>query len=377
MRICITGNLGYIGPCVIQHLRAANPDATLVGIDTGYFAGCLLDPLHYPESVPDVQYYADVRTLPEEMFAGVDAVVHLAALSNDPLGSRFAEATGEINHLATVEVAKKARQAGVRSFVFASSCSVYGLAGTMARTEESEVNPLTAYAKSKVHAEIDLAELATDDFVVTCLRFATACGASPRLRLDLVINDFVASAVAVGQIRILSDGTPWRPLIAVRDMARAIEWAALHRTAGEGGACLVLNAGSDSWNWQVRDLAAAVAEAIPGTQISINSDAPPDSRSYRVDFGLFRSLAPGFQPQSTLMGTIAELKLVLERAKFSDTNFRQSRLVRLHVLSSLTEDGLLDVGKPGPIRYPLTATDSQSRGAALDPQEVLSVPARA
>lgn len=377
MRICITGNLGYIGPCVIQHLRTAYPAATLVGVDTGYFAGCLLDPLQYPESVPDTQYFADVRNLPEGLFKGADAVIHLAALSNDPLGSRFAEATGEINHLATVEVARQAKRAGVRSFVFASSCSVYGLSGSAPRSEESEVNPLTAYAKSKVDAEGDLAELADDQFVVTCLRFATACGASPRLRLDLVVNDFVASAVAVGQIRILSDGTPWRPLIAVSDMARAMEWAALHRTASQGGKCLVLNVGSDAWNWQVRDLAAAVAEAIPGTDISINSDAQPDGRSYRVDFGLFRSLAPDHQPQSTLRSTIKGIQRVLERASFSDTNFRQSRFVRLHVLSSLTEAGLLDIRQCGPIRYRESSTDAQpekTRGAA---EPALSVPARA
>jgi nucleoside-diphosphate-sugar epimerase len=350
MKFCVTGNLGYIGPCVIEHLRTAYPTATLVGLDTGFFAGCLLDPLHYPEYLPDLQYFADVRTLPVGIFDGVDAVIHLAALSNDPLGNRFSETTSEINHRATIEVARQAKRAGARSFVFASSCSVYGLSGDTARSERSAVNPLTAYAKSKVRAEEDLGELAGDDFVVTCLRFATACGASPRLRLDLVLNDFVASAVSTGEIRILSDGSPWRPLIDVRDMALAAEWAALCRTADEGGRFLVLNVGSNEWNWQVRDLAASVASAFPGTKVSINSDAQPDARSYRVDFGLFRSLAKLHQPQCTLAGTIMELKMVLERAGFRDAGFRQSRFVRLHVLSTLTSEGLLDITRPGALR---------------------------
>ena len=297
MKICVTGNLGYIGPCVMEHLRTVYPTAALVGLDTGFFAGCLLDPLHYPEYLPDLQYFADVRALPGGVFDGVDAVIHLAALSNDPLGNRFSEPTSEINHQATIEVARQAKRAGARSFVLASSCSVYGLSGDAARSERSEVNPLTAYAKSKVRAEADLAELACESFVVTCLRFATACGASPRLRLDLVLNDFVASAVSTGEIRILSDGTPWRPLIAVRDMARAAEWAALCRTAVDGGRFLIVNVGSDDWNWQVRELATAVAAAFPGTRVSVNSDAQPDARSYRVDFGLFRSLAANHQPQ--------------------------------------------------------------------------------
>jgi nucleoside-diphosphate-sugar epimerase len=360
MRICITGNLGYVGPCVTEHLRSAYPAATVVGLDTGFFAGCLLDPLHYPECLPDVQYFADVRALPAGVFDGVDAVIHLAALSNDPLGNRFTEATSEINHRASIEVARQARRAGARSFVFASSCSVYGLSGHVPRSERSEVNPLTAYAKSKVRAEADLAQLADEGFVVTCLRFATACGASPRLRLDLVLNDFVASAVTTGEVRILSDGTPWRPLIAVRDMARAAEWAALCRTADDGGAFLVLNVGSDEWNCQVRELATAVASAFPGTRLIINTDAQPDARSYRVDFGLFRSLAERYQPQCTLAGTIADLKAVLERASFKDANFRQSRFVRLHALSTLTSGGLLDITQPGSL-WPFTPQKLDSK----------------
>ena len=169
------------------------------------------------------------------------------------------------------------------------------------------VNPLTAYARSKVASEKSLAELAGPDFIVTCLRFATACGASPRLRLDLVLNDFVASAVTSGVIKILSDGTPWRPLIDVEDMARAFDWA-IDRSASNGGEFLVVNAGSNVWNYQIRELAEAVANAVPGATVEINKNAAPDKRSYRVDFSLFESLAPDHQPQVTLEQAIAELK---------------------------------------------------------------------
>ena len=336
MKVLIAGNMGYIGPVVVQHLRSLYPEATIVGVDTGYFAGCLLDPFVFPESSVDLQYFADIRSMPDDALDGVDAVIDLAALSNDPLGDRFSELTLDVNFRAAVSLAKRAKAAGARSFVFASSCSVYGLAADGTRTETSPVNPLTAYARSKVAAEMALAEIAGPDFLITCLRFATACGASPRLRLDLVLNDFVANAVACREIRILSDGTPWRPLIAVRDMARAIEWAALSRDASAGPQ-VVVNVGSDDWNWQIRDLAEAVAGAVPGTTVLIAPDGQPDARSYRVDFGLFRSLAPRHQPAASLLDTITDLKDALESVGFRDTGFRRSRFSRLHVLTTLFE----------------------------------------
>ena len=339
--ILITGNMGYIGPCVAEHLRREHPGARLSGFDSGFFATNLLDSRVLPECVLDAQYFGDVRNMPAAAFEGVDAVVHLAAISNDPMGNAYERVTEEINHRGTMAVARAARAAGVHHFVFASSCSVYGFAEDGARTESSSVNPLTAYARSKVASEHELAGLATDDFIVTCLRFATACGASPRLRLDLVLNDFVAGAITSGSIRILSDGTPWRPLIAVDDMARAIDWAVL-RPASNGGAALVVNAGSNEWNYQIRELAEAVAQAIPGTGVEINTNAAPDKRSYKVDFSLFASLAPRHQPCVTLPAAIAGLKKVLESSGFSDGNFRQSRYMRLNMLSHLTGGGLLD-----------------------------------
>ena len=225
MKILITGNMGYIGPCLVNHLRSCYPEATLVGIDMGYFATCLSNSEILPECKADIQYFGDVRKIREDILKDVDAIVHLSAISNDPMGKTFENVTMDINHLASVELAKKAKEMGVKAFVFASSCSMYGSAEDSARTEESSLNPLTAYARSKVFTERDIEKIADDGFKVTSLRFSTACGMSPRLRLDLVLNDFVAGAIASKQITILSDGTPWRPLINVKDMARAIEWA--------------------------------------------------------------------------------------------------------------------------------------------------------
>lgn len=340
MKILITGNTGYIGPSVLQRLRQSRPGATLVGLDKGYFAHCLTNADILPECRADVQHFADVRRLPPEVLQGVDAVVHLAAISNDPMGKTFEDVTYDINFRASVDLARQAKAAGVRSFAFASSCSVYGLADDTPRNETSPLNPLTAYAKSKIRTEVELEKLADKSFTVTCLRFATACGMSDRLRLDLVVNDFVACAVASKNITILSDGTPWRPLIHVRDMARAFDWA-----IGRNGSSqnfLAVNVGSDGWNYQVKDLAEAIAKVVPGVSVSINKNAPQDSRSYRVDFALYRKLAPDHQPQVDLLTTIRELKTGLEAMGFKDQSFRTSKFMRLEVLRWLRSKGWLD-----------------------------------
>lgn len=340
MKILITGNMGYVGPSVVQRLRQSYPAAEIFGLDTGYFAGCLAGPEIFPECRVDVQYFMDVRRVSPKLLGDVDVVVHLAAISNDPMGGAFEEATFDINYRASVELARKAKEVGVGTFVFASSCSVYGGSDGTARTEESLVDPLTAYAKSKVRTEEGLASLADATFKVTSLRFATACGMSERLRLDLVLNDFVASAVASKRITILSDGTPWRPLIHVKDMAKAIDWA-IGRDADAGGEFLAINVGSDAWNYQVKELAQAVASAIPGVEISISEKAAPDRRSYRVSFELFKRLAPHHQPDYDLAATIAELERGLRRMRFRDRNFRDSSYIRLNVLSDLQKRGLL------------------------------------
>lgn len=340
MKILITGNMGYIGPCVVQRLRASYPKATLIGLDMGYFANCLTNTEILPECRVDLQYFSDVRHISEDLLTDTDAIVHLSAISNDPMGNTFEEVTYGINYHATIELAKKAKEAGVKTFVYASSCSMYGFAEDGPKTEKSPLNPLTAYAKSKVLSEKGLEKLADKKFNVTSLRFSTACGMSERLRLDLVLNDFVAGAVASKKITILSDGTPWRPLINIKDMARAIDWA-ISRNLTDGGGFLAVNVGSDEWNYQVKDLAEAVAKVIPDVDISINKNAQPDKRSYRVSFDLFKKLAPDYQPEVDLITTIKELKDGLEAMEFKDEDFRNSKFMRLKVLTHLRNKNLL------------------------------------
>ncbi|MFD2515307.1 NAD-dependent epimerase/dehydratase family protein [Pontibacter locisalis] len=341
MRILITGNMGYVGPGVISQLRKTYPEATLIGYDMAYFASCLTNALVLPESKLDMQLFGDVRSIPAEILQNIDAVVHLAAISNDPMGTRFEDITLDVNYKSSVKIAEMAKEAGVKNFVFASSCSMYGAASEQAKTEDSELNPLTAYARSKVATEKELAPLAGDGFTITCLRFATACGMSNRLRLDLVLNDFVAGAVATGKINILSDGTPWRPLIHVKDMALAIEWA-VTREPSNGGEYLAVNTGTNTWNYQVNELAEAVADVIPGTVVTVNKNAAPDKRSYRVNFDLYKELAPNHQPKYTLNEAIQELRDGLLEMEFKDGDFRNSLLMRLKVLTSLQETGKIN-----------------------------------
>ena len=330
--------MGYVGPGVVSQLRTAFPNAVLVGYDMAYFAPYLTNVTVLPESKLDIQLFGDIRTVTTDVLKDVDTIVHLAAISNDPMGNRYEKITLDINYKSSVRLAQMAKKARVSSFIFASSCSMYGAAEDSAKTENSSLNPLTAYARSKVFTEKELEPLADKNFVVTSLRFATACGMSDRLRLDLVLNDFVAGAVATGKINILSDGSPWRPLIHVRDMARAIEWA-VTRNSSSGEAFLAVNTGSDNWNYQVKDLAQAVADSIPGTTVSLNKDAAPDKRSYRVNFNLYRSLAPNHQPVYTLHQAIHELYEGLTGMEFKDGDFRNSLLMRLKVLTSLQDSG--------------------------------------
>lgn len=340
MKIMITGNQGYIGPSVIQQLRRSYPNAELVGMDLGIFSHTLTGTRSIPERLLNNQIYKDVREVTEFDFEGFTSVVHLAAISNDPMGNTFEKVTNEINCVSSLKIASLAKRAGVNNYVFASSCSVYGAASDLPKKEEDDLNPLTAYAKSKIETENGLRDIASENFVVTCLRFATACGFSERTRLDLVINDFVASAITNGFIDILSDGTPWRPLIHISDMARAIDWG-VNRKAANGGLMLSVNAGSDSWNYQIKDLAYAVAAQIPGTKVRVNANAPKDNRSYKVDFSKFKELAPDYQPQKTLSQTIEELKEGLDEMQFSDGNFRDSDFIRLNVLKGHINSGRL------------------------------------
>jgi len=324
---------------VAKHFRNLYHNAYLAGYDIGFFIQNYTPNGIVGDTLLDKQYFGDVRNLDTTILGGFDAVIYLAAISNDPMGNAFEQPTLDINFKSAIAVAEKAKQERVKHFVFASSCSVYGFADIAPRTESSEVNPLTAYAKSKVNAEQALRPLADQNFRVTCLRFATACGYSDRLRLDLVLNDFVASAIANKKITILSDGTPWRPLIHVKDMARAIDWAIQRK---EGGNFLVINTGSNQWNYQVKELAEAVQKLFNDVEVSINTNAQPDKRSYKVSFDLFEQLAPEHQPQISLNSAVEDLKNGLLSMNFSDADFRQSSLMRLKMIQQLMDNGIVD-----------------------------------
>ena len=340
MKVLVTGNLGYIGPYLGKYLKERYQNITLVGLDLGFFENSLTIEDRPVDRYYDVQYHADVRNFQSDMLKGFDAVVNLAAISNDPMGNQFESVTDEINRSAVVRISKAAADNGVRSIVFASSCSMYGAASEKAKTEQDSTNPLTAYARSKIGVENDLANEQLNGSVFTALRFSTACGFTPRTRLDLVLNDFVISAILDKKISILSDGTPWRPLIHVHDMCRAIDWA-IHRD-DQYNNIRSINIGSNEWNYQVKDLAEAVARYAGNVSVDINTNAPPDKRSYQVDFSLFKKIAPNYQPEMNLEKSIDDLFVGLSTLKINEVNFRESKFIRLKVLMHLMSQGVID-----------------------------------
>jgi nucleoside-diphosphate-sugar epimerase len=335
MKILIIGHRGYLGPVMARHLKDHVPGAAVHGLDAVWFAGSEASP--FPDHLFSAQTRADVRDVSASDVTGFDAIVQLAAVSNDPIGKEFEAATHAVNTLAALDAARAARAAGVARFIFASSCSMYGAGSDSPRRETDKLNPLTAYARSKVATENGLRGLAGADFQVTSLRFATACGASPMLRLDLVLNDFVATALRTGRIEVLSDGSPWRPLIHVNDMARAVEWA-----AGRGGESLLeVNVGSAAWTWQIGQLARDVAAVLGGVEVDINLNAAPDSRSYRVDFARFMGLAPNHQPVEEFATAVRGLAAQINGMDFAGASVRGSRFIRLNQLRELTAKGVL------------------------------------
>jgi nucleoside-diphosphate-sugar epimerase len=339
--ILIVGNLGYIGAVLTPYLKKKSFPYKLIGLDNAYFSGCLINPFHTTDYLLDHQIYLDVRHLNINNMPKVDTVIYLAAISNDPMGNIYEIPTYDINENFAVRCSQLAKEVGAKSFVFASSCSVYGAGGDSAKKETDSLNPLTAYAKSKIGAEEKLKAIADENFVITCLRFATACGGSPRLRLDLVLNDFVASALLKKKIEILSDGMPFRPLIDVEDMCKAIHWAQ-NRTKENGGHFLALNIGFEDWNFRIKDLAYAVSQEIKDTSVEINSNAAPDKRSYKVDFSLYKALAPENQNSKTLTTTILEILNTIKKSSFRNQDFRNSHLFRLNTLTQLRESKAID-----------------------------------
>jgi len=340
MRVLVTGSSGYIGS-LLGELLVSNPHIkSIIGLDTGYFGHCLTGCHRLPDSYYSKLIFKDVRTTSLEDLSDIDAVVHLAAISNDPMGSKYERITRDINYHASVALIDKCVAAGVSKFVFASSCSMYGAGSDIPRTEDNDLNPLTEYARSKVDVENYISSLSKCGTNFICLRFATACGPSPRLRLDLMLNDFVANAVLNHAITILSDGTPWRPLVDVRDMCRAIEWALTTDTSEYTS--ISINIGNDDANYQVRSYASFVQDIVPDCSVSINEEAKSDARSYRVDFSRFRSMAPQiYNSMTNIDDSIKGIASVIQNCSLP-SNIYESDLIRLRVLQGHRDSGYLD-----------------------------------
>jgi nucleoside-diphosphate-sugar epimerase len=289
MKILLTGSRGYIGTVMAPFLVKAGHE--VVGIDTDLYRRCTFG--SWKESIHTIE--KDVRELRVSDVRGFDAVIHLAALSNDPLGDLNPNLTYDINHLASVRLAALAKEAGVPRFAFASSCSNYGAAGDAPVDEESELNPVTAYGESKVRVERDVRPMADDSFSPTFLRCATAYGASPRLRFDIVLNNLVAWAFASGKVFLKSDGSPWRPIVHIEDISRA--FLAVLTAPRETVHAQSFNVGRNDQNYRIREIAQIVKETVPGCEIEFAQDAGPDKRNYRADFSKIARVLPGFQPQ--------------------------------------------------------------------------------
>ncbi|MCW5662487.1 MAG: SDR family oxidoreductase [Piscinibacter sp.] len=337
MKILITGTEGYIGARLAPWLKAAGHEVR--GLDTGFYRdGCLyLDPIGLPDCPETV--YKDLRTVTPADFAGFDTVIHLAELSNDPLGQNRPEITFKINHEGSLRIAKAAKEAGVRRFVYASSCSVYGLGTGEFLDETSAVNPQTAYAQCKVFVERDVALLADDRFSVTFLRNATVYGPSPRMRFDIVLNDLSALAWIKQKIAMVSDGSPWRPIVHIEDVCEAMRCAAEAPADAVNGQ--VFNVGATPENYRIREIAALVSNAFPGCEVSAG---PPsqDNRSYRVSFDKIAAKLPGFKAKWTAQEGAHELRRLFERIEFDQATYEFRAFTRLKQLKYLQRTKQID-----------------------------------